>query len=151
MENDMTRPLLSVLAMTALLTPLYGCQPDAPAKQPAESAPAASALPAASQVTVAPVAVQQEPKTASADAKERELAQKSGCFACHMIDKKMVGPAWNAVAAKYRGQKDAEARLIAKVAKGGSGVWGVVPMPPNSPKVSDGDIKILVHFILSLN
>jgi cytochrome c len=67
-----------------------------------------------------------------------------------MIDKKLVGPAWNDVANKYRGQKDAEAKLVAKVAKGGSGAWGSVPMPPNAPRVNENDIKTLVHFILSL-
>jgi len=87
---------------------------------------------------------------ALADTKERELAQKSGCFTCHTIEKKLVGPAWNDVAAKYRGQSDAEAKLISKVEKGGSGAWGSMPMPPNSPRVSDGDIKNLVHYILSL-
>jgi cytochrome c len=149
----MTRTRLSVLIMTSLLTPFYGCQPDAPTKQSVASASAVSASPAASQVSVVPAqpaAAKQEPKAAS-DARERELAQKSGCFACHMIEKKMVGPAWNDVSAKYRGQKNGEAKLISKVAMGGNGVWGVVPMPPNSPKVSDGDIKTLVHFILSLN
>jgi cytochrome c len=82
--------------------------------------------------------------------KERELAQKSGCFTCHTIEKKLVGPAWNEIAAKYRAQKDAEARLITKVAKGGSGSWGSVPMPPNAPKVGEADIKTLVRYILSL-
>ena len=84
------------------------------------------------------------------DAEGRKLAQKSGCFACHTIEKKLVGPAWKDIAAKYRGQKDAEAKLIIKVAKGGGGVWGATPMPPNAPRVSENDIKSLVRFILSL-
>ena len=71
-------------------------------------------------------------------------------MACHAVDKRLVGPAWKDVAAKYRGQKGAEARLIEKVAKGGVGVWGTVPMPPNSPQVSRNDIKTLVRFILRL-
>ncbi|MBI5891550.1 MAG: c-type cytochrome [Nitrosomonadales bacterium] len=87
---------------------------------------------------------------ATSGSKERELAQKSGCFTCHSIEKKLVGPAWNEIAAKYRGQNDAEARLIVKVAKGGSGVWGTVPMPPNAPRIKENDIKTLVHYILSL-
>jgi cytochrome c len=156
----MTRKYIAVLAAILLLISLYGCQPDTPAKQATESSTAVSAPVATSQVTSSPQAsiqavttepaAKQETHTSVLNAKERDLAQKSGCFACHTIEKKMVGPAWSDVAAKYRGQKEAEAKLIAKVAKGGSGVWGAVPMPPNSPKVKDGDIKVLVHFILSL-
>jgi cytochrome c len=78
-----------------------------------------------------------------------ELAKKSACLACHSIDKKLVGPAYKEVAAKYKGQKDAEAKLIEKVKKGGSGVWGAVPMPPNAG-VKDEDIKTLVKWILSM-
>lgn len=77
------------------------------------------------------------------------LAQKSGCMMCHAVDKKVMGPAYKDVAAKYKGQADAEAKLIAKVAKGGSGVWGSIPMPANSPKVSDADIKTLVQWVLA--
>jgi cytochrome c len=79
-----------------------------------------------------------------------DLAKKSGCIACHTIDHKLVGPAWKDVAKKYKGKKGAEAELVTKVAKGGKGVWGQVPMPPNSPKVSDAHIKELVKFILKL-
>jgi len=149
----MTRTSITALLISPLMLLLYACQPDAPAQQ-AQSAPVISA-PAASQVSEAalPVATKQEPKTmevAVSGAKERGLAQKSGCFACHTIEKKLVGPSWNEVATKYSGQKDAEARLLAKVSKGGGGVWGSTPMPPNSPKVSEGDIKVLVRFILTL-
>lgn len=79
-----------------------------------------------------------------------EAAKKNGCTACHTIDKKLVGPSYMDVAKKYKGQADAEAKLVAKVAKGGSGVWGPMPMPPNSPKVSEADIKSLVKWVLSL-
>ena len=82
--------------------------------------------------------------------RELQLAQTHKCLACHALGKRLVGPAWKDVAAKYRGQKGAEARLIEKVAKGGVGVWGAVPMPPNSPQVSQDDIKTLVRFILRL-
>jgi cytochrome c len=86
----------------------------------------------------------------AADAKAaEELMKKNVCTACHAIDKKMVGPAYKDVAAKYRGQKDAEAKLVEKVKKGGVGVWGQVPMPPN-PNVSDADAKALVSWILTL-
>ena len=77
------------------------------------------------------------------------LLKKNACTACHSIDKKMVGPAYKDVAAKYRGQKDAEAKLVEKVKKGGKGVWGEVPMPPNSA-VKDEDIKTIVRWILTL-
>lgn len=77
------------------------------------------------------------------------LAQKSGCLACHAVDHKVVGPAYKDVAKKYAGDKTAEAKLIAKVKKGGSGVWGPVPMPPNT-QVSDADVKTLVKWVLSL-
>ncbi len=79
-----------------------------------------------------------------------EIAKKSNCTSCHAIDKKVVGPAWMEISKKYKGQADAEAKLITKVAKGGSGSWGSMPMPPNAPKVSEADIKTLVTFILDL-
>lgn len=88
---------------------------------------------------------------ALADAKAGEaLAKKDGCFTCHTVDNKVVGPAYKEVAAKYKGDKSAEAKLIEKVKKGGSGVWGQIPMPPNSPQVKDEDIKTIVQWILSL-
>jgi cytochrome c len=77
-----------------------------------------------------------------------ELAKKHGCFACHAIDKKLVGPSYKDVAAKYKGDKGAEAKLFEKVKKGGTGVWGTVPMPPNG-HVPDADIKTLVKWVLS--
>lgn len=86
----------------------------------------------------------------AADAKAAEdLLKKNACTACHAIDKKMVGPAYKDVAAKYRGQKDMEAKLAEKVKKGGTGVWGSIPMPPNAA-VSDADIKAMVAYILTL-
>ena len=77
-----------------------------------------------------------------------ELAQKSGCLACHAVDKKVVGPSYKEVAAKYKGDAKAEAMLADKVKKGGVGTWGQIPMPPNAA-VSDADIKTLVKWILS--
>jgi cytochrome c len=79
-----------------------------------------------------------------------ELAKKDGCLLCHAVDKKVVGPAYKDVAAKYKGDKSMEAKLIEKVKKGGSGVWGQIPMPPNSPQVKDEDIKTIVQWVLSL-
>ncbi len=78
-----------------------------------------------------------------------DLLKKNGCTACHAIDKKVVGPAYKDVAAKYKGDAGAAARLMDKVKKGGSGVWGQVPMPPN-PQVSDADLKTMITFILNL-
>lgn len=87
---------------------------------------------------------------ASANDAAQALAQKSGCLACHTVDKKVLGPAYKDVAAKYKGQKDAEAKLVEKVKKGGSGTWGPIPMPANSPQVKDEDIKTIVKWILTL-
>ena len=86
---------------------------------------------------------------ALADDKEKEaLAKKHNCLACHTTDKKLVGPAYKEVAKKYKGQNVA-AKLEEKVKKGGGGVWGPVPMPPN-PAVPDKDIKELVDWILKM-
>ena len=76
------------------------------------------------------------------------LAQKKNCMACHAIDKKVVGPAYKDVAAKYAGQKDAADKLAAKIMKGGSGVWGPVPMPAN-PQVSEAEAKQLAAWVLT--
>jgi len=95
------------------------------------------------------------------------LAKKSGCTACHSVDKKIVGPAWKDVGHAYNsngetttgkkvadilkenGAKTPEEWLLKKVAAGGTGNWGTAKMTPNSPKVSDADIKTLVEFVLS--
>lgn len=79
---------------------------------------------------------------------QQDLAQQKNCMACHAIDKKLVGPAYKDVAAKYAGQKDAVDKLTQKVLKGGSGVWGPVPMPAN-PQVSEAEAKQLVQWVLS--
>jgi cytochrome c len=79
---------------------------------------------------------------------QEELAKKHACLACHAIDKKLVGPAYKDVAAKYRGDAGAEAKLVEKVKKGSQGTWGQVPMPPNS-SVPDADVRALVKWILS--
>ena len=77
------------------------------------------------------------------------LMKKDGCAVCHSVDKKIVGPSYQEVAAKYKGDAGAAAKLIKKVKDGGSGVWGPVPMPPNAT-TSDADIKNLVDWILTL-
>ena len=77
-----------------------------------------------------------------------DLAQKKNCMACHAIDKKLVGPSYKDVAAKYAGQKDAADKLAQKVIKGGAGVWGPVPMPANA-QVNEAEAKTLVDWVLS--
>ncbi|AXA94233.1 c-type cytochrome [Massilia sp. YMA4] len=77
-----------------------------------------------------------------------DLAKAKNCMACHAVANKLVGPAYKDVAAKYAGQKDAENKLVAKVMKGGSGVWGAIPMPAN-PQVSDAEARTLVKWILA--
>jgi cytochrome c len=78
-----------------------------------------------------------------------DLAQSKNCLACHAVDKKVVGPAYKDVAAKYAGDKTAVDKLTQKVMKGGSGVWGPVPMPAN-PQVTEAEARKLVTWILSL-
>lgn len=94
------------------------------------------------------VAVSVSLTAASPAMASEELAKKHNCLACHAVDKKIVGPSYKEVAAKYRGDKDAEAKLFEKVKKGGVGVWGQIPMPPNAT-VPDPDIKALVKWVLS--
>jgi cytochrome c len=77
-----------------------------------------------------------------------DLAKAKNCLACHAADKKLVGPSYKDVAAKYAGQKDASAKLAEKIMKGGSGVWGQVPMPAN-PQVNAAEAKQLADWVLS--
>lgn len=77
-----------------------------------------------------------------------EAMTKAGCMACHTKDKKLVGPSFKDIAAKYKGQ-DATVKLAEKVRKGGSGVFGPIPMAPNPPnKISDADLKAAIELIL---
>jgi cytochrome c len=80
---------------------------------------------------------------------DQALATAKNCMACHAVDKKLVGPAYKDVAKKYAGQKDAVDKLAVKIMKGGSGVWGPVPMPAN-PQVSEAEAKKLATWVLSL-
>ena len=77
-----------------------------------------------------------------------DLLKKHACLSCHAVDKKLVGPSYKEVAAKYRGQAGTEKTLAEKVKKGSVGVWGQIPMPPNAA-VPDGDINTMVKWILS--
>lgn len=78
-----------------------------------------------------------------------KLAQEKNCMVCHSVEKKVLGPAFKDVAAKYAGQKDAAAKLATKIVKGGSGVWGATPMPANA-HVSEAEAKSLATWVLSL-
>ena len=79
---------------------------------------------------------------------DEKIAQASGCMTCHQIDKKILGPSFKDIAAKYKGNKAAEATLAKKVKDGGSGVWGDMLMPPNA-HVKDADIAALVKWVLA--
>jgi cytochrome c len=78
---------------------------------------------------------------------DEALAKAKNCMTCHAIDKKLVGPAYKDVAAKYKGDKGAAEKLAAKVKAGGKGVWGEIPMPPNN--VTEDEAKKLVAWVLS--
>lgn len=123
-------------------------EPEEQAKAPPDimkaAGPAALAAPVAA---VAKPEVKSDAVVSSVDA--LALAKKNNCLVCHTVDKKVLGPAWKDVAAKYRGDAKAEAYLVSKIAKGGSGVWGSMAMPAQ-PKVSEADRHTLVRFVLNL-
>lgn len=123
-----TQSTVLTIFMVPILAVLYGCQPEEPSQQTAKGKADTSAAPRADAM---------------------KLAKDTGCFACHSIDKKLLGPAWKHVAAINRGRPDAETRLMDKIAKGGSGVWGKIDMPAY-PNLSEADRSILAKFILSL-
>jgi cytochrome c len=76
------------------------------------------------------------------------IARSNACMGCHAVDRKLVGPSFQQIAAKYKGDAQAPARLNAKVRDGGSGVWGVIPMPSH-PSMSGADIQTVVGWILA--
>jgi cytochrome c len=80
---------------------------------------------------------------------DQALATAKNCMACHALDKKLVGPAYKDVAAKYAGDKTAVDKLAAKIQKGGAGVWGPVPMPANT-QVNDAEAKKLAAWVLTI-
>jgi cytochrome c len=79
---------------------------------------------------------------------QAELAKQKNCLACHAVDKKLVGPAYKDVAAKYKGDASAPAKLAKKIREGGVGVWGQVPMPAN-PQVNEQEAQSLAKWVLS--
>lgn len=110
----------------------------------ATAAPAAAPEGPAAEEEASPSAA----APAEASVSPEQMPAKYGCTACHAVDRKVIGPAFKDVAAKYRG-KDVEATLVEKVKQGGSGVWGQVPMTPN-PHVPDEDLHAVVKWILAL-
>jgi len=121
-------------------------EPPAPAAAPvvvATTAAAAPASPATQSGLAASTGAALDMASATA------MMQKDGCAACHAVDKKIIGPAYQDVAAKYKNDKDAATKLMQKVKSGGSGVWGSTPMPANA-QVPEADIKALVSWILTL-
>jgi len=83
----------------------------------------------------------------AADAEQ--LLKEKACLSCHTLDKKLVGPAYKEVAAKYKSRKDAEAYLSKKIREGSTGVWGPIPMPPNGT-VADDEARTLAKYILTV-
>ena len=80
---------------------------------------------------------------------DENLAKSKACLACHTADRKLVGPSYKEVSAKYRNDKDAESRLAQRMREGSAGVWGAVPMPPN-PAVSEAEARTLAKWILGM-
>jgi cytochrome c len=119
-------------------------EPPKPAAPAAPAAVAPAPVAAAAAAPAAPAA----PAPAAAGASAELLLQKNGCLACHAVDKKVIGPAYKDVAAKFGADKNALAMLAQKVKGGSVGTWGQVPMPPN-PQVSDADLQTMLKFILS--
>ena len=140
-------PAATASAATAAAAPAATPAATSSATAPAAAAPgAAGATPAAATAAPSSTAKASGPLDLAA---AQAMMQKDGCGACHAVDKKIVGPAYQDVAAKYKGDAGALAKLTQKVKAGGVGVWGPVPMPPNS-WVADGDIQALVTWILAL-
>jgi cytochrome c551/c552 len=110
---------------------------------PGGSATATAAAPAAAPVAAAPAA-----PAGAASVSPDQMPAKYGCTGCHALDRKVVGPSFKDVAAKYRG-KDAETAMVEKIKNGGSGVWGEIPMTPN-PQVPEQDLHAIVTWILAL-
>jgi len=99
------------------------------------------------QLCLVPVALAMMATTALPAAASADLAKKHNCLACHQIEKKSVGPAYRDIATKYKGDAGAQAILVEKIRKGGSGVWGPVPMAPN-PNVPEADLATLAKWVL---
>jgi cytochrome c len=132
-------------AVAARIQPVARVEFGEPGAPPAVSAPATAAAPAAAPIAAAPTAGSAAP---AAGASPEQLLQKYACLACHAVDKKVIGPSYKEVAAKYATDKNALAELAKKVKSGGQGVWGQIPMPPH-PQISDADLQTMVKYILA--
>lgn len=136
-----TQRILLTTFIVPLLVVLYGCEPKESTQQPRASVP------------VAPAVQQHATDNAStpvvSKAEFTKLAKDIGCFSCHSIEKKLLGPAWKHVAGIYRNDPAAEGKLMNKIANGGSGVWGSIEMP-SYPNLGEEKRRVLVKFILSL-
>lgn len=118
----------------------------------APSVEATAPISAAAEAETTAVTEPKQPPATEGQLSEAQaiaLAKKKNCFACHALDRKSVGPAWIAVAEKYRGDSGAQAALESKVRKGGKGVWGSIAMPPQ-PTLSGEELTGLVRFVLQL-
>jgi cytochrome c len=122
--------------------------PDAQTAAPADAMPVDAMAPAAGETPAAPAAAQGA--AAMSIEEGSALAKKSGCFACHNVERKIIGPSWNDVGAKYKDDPAARDNLVKWIHTGGTGRWGTAVMPPYSPRVADADIEKLADFILSL-
>lgn len=147
-------PVVAAVTAPVVVVPAAETKPAAVVAPQPVAVPVTVPKPAAPPVIAKPVAplAPAAPKVIAAtfsDADGIALAKKRNCFACHMVDKKVVGPAWKDVAAKYRGDAGAQARMEAKIGKGGSGAWGSMAMPPQ-PQVTPEERALLARFILNL-
>ncbi|KVA71446.1 c-type cytochrome [Burkholderia ubonensis] len=77
-----------------------------------------------------------------------KVARGNACMGCHAVDRKLVGPSFKDIAARYKGDPQAVAKLSKKVKEGGSGVWGAIPMPAH-PRMSDADVRSVVEWVLA--
>lgn len=137
-----TQKIVPTILLLPLLAALYGCQPEG------ATPPSGAAIPAAPMQQQS--AADKAPVPAASTEEAMDFAKTTGCFACHSLDKKLLGPAWRHVAGVYRDDPDGEAKLMNKIARGGSGVWGSIDMPAY-PNLSEADNRMLVRFILSLD
>ena len=138
----MSLTIVSLSALTACGDKPAPAPTAAPA--PAPTAPAAAPAPAPAPAAEAPAAA---PTVTKAD--PHALMTSKGCAACHKVDTKLVGPAYQDVAKKYTGKPEAKAYLAKKIIDGGAGVWGPVMMPPNKGRISDEEVGIMVDWILA--
>ena len=148
MPSTVSFRLLGLGLCLALLGACGNDEQQATGEQAADATPAAAASGVAAKDPTLPAAQGTASTANTTAALEKDLAQL-GCFACHAIDQKRVGPAYREIAARYRGQADAVDKLVQKVRNGGSGVWGPVPMIAH-PHLTEAQLKPLIERLLQL-